>query len=361
MAYLDANVGRRDKQPSWRNRMAKRLVLFNHKGGVSKTTTVYNVGWMLAEQGRRVLLVDADPQCNLSSLILGDDFDAYYLEDETRLQNIKDGVAPAFLGKPTPILPVLCRSPARQPRLHLLAGHATLSEYDASLTFAQTSNALATLQNLPGAFNEVIRKIEEANAIDYTIIDLNPGLSAINQNLFLNADYFLIPTNPDPFSIMALETLQSIFPRWASWKAQNELVFQDSAYPLRPGLPKFVGTVVQRFNVRKGRAAAPYRDNISEIKAVTKDRLFPALNSAGLTLADNLYSADLRTEGFCLDQIPDFGGLLPRSHDAGVPVFALGEQEMGATGVVLANAMDKRDQLKEQFIAVANLLQGLMS
>nr|WP_218641404.1 ParA family protein [Burkholderia ubonensis] len=64
--------------------MAKRLVLFNHKGGVSKTTTVYNVGWMLAERGHRVLLVDADPQCNLSSLILGDDFDAYYLDDATR-------------------------------------------------------------------------------------------------------------------------------------------------------------------------------------------------------------------------------------------------------------------------------------
>ena len=80
--------------------MAKRLVLFNHKGGVSKTTTVYNLGWMLAEQGRQVLLVDADPQCNLSSLILGDGFDAYYLEDATRLQNIKDGVAAAFKGKP---------------------------------------------------------------------------------------------------------------------------------------------------------------------------------------------------------------------------------------------------------------------
>ena len=37
--------------------MAKRLVLFNHKGGVSKTTTLYNVGWMLAEQGHGVLLV----------------------------------------------------------------------------------------------------------------------------------------------------------------------------------------------------------------------------------------------------------------------------------------------------------------
>lgn len=340
--------------------MTKRLVLFNHKGGVSKTTTVYNIGWMLAEQGHRVLLVDADPQCNLSSLILGDGFDAYYLEDETRLQNIKDGVAPAFKGKPTPIQPVLCRSPARQPRLQLLAGHATLSEYDASLTFAQNSTALATLQNLPGAFNELIRQVEEVNNIEFTIIDLNPGLSAINQNLFLNADFFLIPTNPDPFSIMALETLESILPRWASWKTQNEVVFQDSAYPLRPGLPKFVGTLVQRFNVRKGRAAAPYRDNISEIKDVTKDRLYPALRLAGLTLADDEYPVDLRNEGFCLDEIPDFAGLLPRAHDTGVPVFALLDGELGATGVVLANAIDKRNQIKDQFVDVAEMLQDLM-
>ncbi len=105
-------------------------------------------------------------------------------------------------------------------------------------------NALATLQNLPGAFNELIHQVEDANQIDYTIIDLNPGLSAINQNLFLNADFILIPTNPDPFSIMALQTLESLFPRWATWKLDNEAVFQDSAYPLQPGLPKFAGTVI---------------------------------------------------------------------------------------------------------------------
>lgn len=341
--------------------MAKRLVLFNHKGGVSKTTTVYNLGWMLAEQGHRVLLVDADPQCNLSSLILGDYFDAYYLEDATRLQNIKDGVAPAFKGKPAPIQAVSCKFPARQTRVHLLAGHATLSEYDASLTFAQNSNALATLQNLPGAFNELIRQVEEANEIEYTIIDLNPGLSAINQNLFLNSDFFLIPTNPDPFSIMALETLESIFPRWANWKVGNEAVFQDSAYSLRPGLPKFAGTVIQRFNVRKGRAAVPYRDNIDEIKTVTKDRLYPTLRAVGLTLSENDYPTPLRDAGFCLDEIPDFGALLPRSHEAGVPVFALQDAELvGYTGPVLANAIEKREQIRGQFNNVAAMLRGLM-
>ena len=341
--------------------MAKRLVLFNHKGGVSKTTTVYNVGWMLAEMGHRVLLVDADPQCNLSSLILGDAFDSYYLDDATRLLNIKDGVAPAFTGKPTPIAPMVCKTPARQPLVHLLAGHATLSEYDASLTFAQNSNALATLQNLPGAFHELIQQVEEANQIEYTIIDLNPGLSAINQNLFLNSDFILIPTNPDPFSIMALQTLESIFPRWANWKVGNEGAFSDSAYPLRQGLPKFAGTVIQRFNVRKGRAAAPYRDNIVEIKETTAERLYPALRNAGLTLPDADYPDSLRAEGFCLEEIPDFGALLPCSHEAGVPVFALLDSELNSTGVVLENMITKRDQIHRQMTDVAQNLLNLMN
>lgn len=340
--------------------MTKRLVLFNHKGGVSKTTTVYNVGWMLA-QDHRVLLVDADPQCNLTSLILRDGFDDFYINDATKRHNIKDGVAPAFSGKPIPIAPVTCYSPARQPKLCLLAGHATLSEYDASLTFAQNSNALATLQNLPGAFNELIRKVEEEYGIDYTVIDLNPGLSAINQNLFLASDYFLIPTNPDPFSIMALETLQSIFPRWVSWKTTNFNAFADSAYPLRPGVPKFLGTIVQRFNVRNGRAAAPYRDNISEIKDVTINALFPALAAADMVLPAAVYPEQVKRDRYCIEEIPDFGALLPKSYEAGVPVFALRDPELGATGVVQDGMADKRNQIRDQFTYVSNTLKQLMN
>lgn len=138
------------------------------------------------------------------------------------------------------------------PNLFLLPGHANLSEYDAALTFAQNSNnAITTLQNLPGALNELIRLSEEKYKIDCTLIDLNPGLSAINQNLFLNSDLFAIPTNPDPFSIMAIDTLKSILPRWAAWKSTAVGKTAESAYPLRPGIPKFGGAFIQRFNVPK--------------------------------------------------------------------------------------------------------------
>lgn len=341
--------------------MTKRLVLFNHKGGVSKTTTVYNVGWMLASD-HRVLLVDADPQCNLTSLILRDDFERYYTEEGTRTHNIKDGVSPAFAGKPVPIGSVNCVSPGRAAKLFLLPGHANLSEYDAALTFAQNSNnAITTLQNLPGAFHELIRLCEARYEIDYTLVDLNPGLSAINQNLFLNCDAFALPTNPDPFSIMAIDTLKAVLPRWATWKIAALPAFADSAYPLRPGIPKFAGTFIQRFNVRNGRAAKPYRDNIEEIRARVVAELLPALSKADMTFEAGQYSEQLKAKGYCLDEIPDFGGLLPKANTAGVPVFELTEEEIGETGPVLDGMRTKRDQLRAQFAGVAAEIASLLT
>lgn len=53
--------------------MAKTICFFNHKGGVSKTTTTFNVGWSLSSKGYKVLMVDLDSQCNLTGLVLGYD------------------------------------------------------------------------------------------------------------------------------------------------------------------------------------------------------------------------------------------------------------------------------------------------
>lgn len=61
--------------------MAKTICLFNHKGGVSKTTTTFNLGWTLADKGKKVLIVDLDSQCNLTGLVLGyNSIDESYME-----------------------------------------------------------------------------------------------------------------------------------------------------------------------------------------------------------------------------------------------------------------------------------------
>lgn len=339
--------------------MSKRVVFFNHKGGVSKTTTAYNLGWKLAESSK-VLLVDADPQCNLTSLLI-DDFDNYYIDDATKTHNIRDGVEVAFKGRPEPLSPIDCYVSQRNPNLFLIPGHQNLSEYEASLTFALTSNnAISALENLPGAFHAFIKLVETKYDIDYTIIDLNPGLSSINQNLVMCSDYIVVPTNPDPFSIMALDTLTSILPRWSSWLNQSGHLFANSSYPLDLNPPKLLGSVIQRFNVRKGKAARPYRDNIQDIKNKVRDGLKPALARSNMALSDEIYGNEFLQNGLCISEMADFQGLLPKSLEAGVPVFALNEAEIGESGTVLEGMITKRDRFNTQFEEFADKVKELM-
>ncbi len=335
--------------------MATKIVLFNHKGGVSKTTTSYNLGWMLASLGKKVLLVDADPQCNLSSLLLGDNFEKYYLDDSTKFQNIKDGVKVAFQGKPKPIEAVSCFSPPLNKNLFLLAGHADLSEYDASLSLAQNSNnAITALENLPGAFNELISKTSKKYAIDFVIIDLNPGLSAINQNLFISSDAFIVPTNPDPFSLMALKTLSIVLPRWVDWANRMRPLFEEATYPLPNSTPKFIGEIIQRFNIRNGKAAKPYRDNIDEIKNVICNKFVPAIAKHQMLFTDNAYKQAKIPNDYCLLELKDFQGLLPKAHEAGVPVFSLTASQIGYSGDVLTGMENNRNLFKTEFENLSN-------
>jgi chromosome partitioning protein len=60
------------------------LTFFNNKGGVGKTSLVYHLAWMFAEQGRRVLAVDLDPQANLTSAFLDDEALERIWIDDTR-------------------------------------------------------------------------------------------------------------------------------------------------------------------------------------------------------------------------------------------------------------------------------------
>lgn len=341
--------------------MAKIIELFNHKGGVSKTTTTFHVAWKLSQKNKKILLVDGDPQCNLTGMFFGEAFDEYYENDATKNMNIKDAVSMAFKGRPQPIVAIDCPQHIKNENLFIIPGHMDLSEYDSSLSLAITSNnAIATLQNLPGAFYELIKKCCEKYQIDYVFIDMNPGLSAINQTFFIYADAFIVPTNPDPFSIMALKTLKKVLPRWKKWAIQARELFEDSAYPLPESDMKFIGVLIQRFNLRNHKAAQPYTGKIEGIKEYIEQEF-----SAELLRNDMIYDiSSLIQSGLlnsrCLGEIPEFGALIQKANETMLPVFALKKEDMKTAGKVYDSMEEKRKLFEEIYEKIVKVIMELV-
>lgn len=341
--------------------MAKVIVLFNHKGGVSKTTTTFNLAWKMSQMGKRVLMVDGDPQCNLTGMFLGDEFYDYYENDLTKKMNIKDAVSMAFNGRPQPIEAIDCPKHKKNETLFIIPGHMDLSEYESSLSLAMNSNnAIVTLQNLPGAFYELIRRCSEKYNIDYVFIDMNPGLSAINQTFFIYADAFIIPTNPDPFSVMALKTLKVTLPRWKKWAIQGRELFCDSSYPLPECEMKFIGEVIQRFNLRNQKAAKPYESKISEIKACVEGEFLAEMKKNNMLFESNEIFSKNGLEGHCLGEIPEFGALIQKANESMNPVFALTKEDMGTVGNIYDNMEQKRISFDNIFTTIASIIMELV-
>lgn len=323
----------------------KKICLFNHKGGVSKTTTSYNIGWMLTNLGKRVLLIDTDSQCNLTSTVLGEDrYEQYYIDNPTN--NIKEALSPAFDGKPMLIEPANCINVRDNKNLFLLPGSFDLSEYEVSLGVSFTlSSSLTSLKNLPGSFNYLLETTAKKYEIDYILVDMNPSLSAINQALILSCDYFIVPASPDYFSIMALKSLSQILPKWEKWAISARVAFKDSVYPFPTTTPKFLGTIIQRFNIRKGKATEANRDVIEKINETVETIFAIQLKEENMLLNPKLY----KTKNYCLTQIPDFNTLNALYQQYGVPVFELSDAQLKHKGTVLKQYQKTRKEFYEKF------------
>ena len=162
-------------------------------------------------------------------------------------------LAPAFQSRPEEIEAIECVPVEGNPNLFLLPGHIRLSEWEVSLGMAQElSGTIQTLQNLPGSFSSLLDKTGRKYDAEYILIDMNPSLSSINQNLVMTSDYFIVPASPDYFSVMAIDSLTSVLPRWRAWakQASSMSVYREATYPLPTTVPKFLGTIIQKYRIR---------------------------------------------------------------------------------------------------------------
>lgn len=340
--------------------MAKIICMFNHKGGVSKTTTVFNLGWMLAKKGKRVVIADFDPQCNLTGLVGGykgyDDMQALYATAQPN--NVKDALAPAFESQPRQITPANCFSvSASVPDLLLLAGHIGLSEYETTLGVAQElSGSLLPLRNLPGSVRYMLDVTAAHHRADYVLVDMSPSVGPMNQNLLTTCDHFIVPFHPDYFSSMALDSLSGVLPRWQRWAttAASLEILRNADYPFPQPRAQFIGSVIQKYRPRLGVPAHAFQVWVDRLKADMQAKFVPALETANM-LDSNDFRARLgRNPWDPILEVADFNSLIAYSHEHRVPVYELNAQLLNQQGAVWGQTQDSIQVFQAAFDACAD-------
>ena len=157
------------------------IAMSNEKGGVAKTTSTLSLGASLAELNHKVLLIDLDPQANLS-LALG-------------LETGEVEITSANVLIENAALRTAIRS-TDVPNLDIVPSHSRIGTAEQFLPMR--SHYLSTLRNA----------LESATAnYDYVLLDCPPALGAITLNALSAADLLIIPTQAEYFSAYALRNM----------------------------------------------------------------------------------------------------------------------------------------------------------
>jgi cellulose biosynthesis protein BcsQ len=235
----------------------KTISIFNNKGGVGKTTLTFHLAHALAEMGHRTLVIDLDPQCNLTILgmeeetlhqiwseedVFVDDFQAARekcapvdfrgILSQTRsihflLKSAEDGAA-EIDKLPPPF--------ALATNLDLIPGRLTMHMYEDKIAGRLSD----VYQGDPLAIRTVTKPRELAESYakqheyEYVIMDTSPSLGTLNKVIISTADGFLIPCMPDMFSLYGVRNIGNAL---GVWKKQFDTIYHLLSSEKRKAFP----------------------------------------------------------------------------------------------------------------------------
>ena len=360
------------------------ISLFNHKGGVSKTTTTFNLGWTFAKRGIKTLIVDTDPQCNLTTYVLGlqkiEDMDAFY--NSANNDNIHAKISEITSGDSvTPKAVKPCET--LHDKLLLVAGHLDMSDLDISLATGITSGKfLPFTKQFIGAFHTIIRKTAVKYGCEIILVDMSPNSGAVNRCILMSSDYFLIPTSPDFFSYQAIQSLGKMLPKWhEDFKEFRE---QSITNALPESSPRMLGIISQNYRPytkrikegvlnnlgffsdkkeeeQKQGIATSFKEWIDKIQKASKDVLAKSLRKKNMVIDEALFIKHITDESpYNLISIGDFNSLIALSQKFSKPIFELTDDELNFKGKVLETMKENQKQFNQSFDRLANRISKLI-
>jgi chromosome partitioning protein len=243
----------------WSNGMAKLISIFNNKGGVGKSTICWNLADALGRRGKKVLLIDFDPQCNLSIAMLGEEL---FMRAIPTL-NVPYGTTirsflQRFLQNTGGEEVFLHNGPNTSPNVGLIAGDFWLNIYADSLNVGADLLTGTGLSRYV-ALQRIVSAAEAKNGspYDFVIIDLPPSFGALVRAAFYPSDYYIVPCTSDNFSVYCVGLIGQMVPSFISdWQIGIKR-FKDTNPNFtefdRLGDPIFAGWVFNGFDTAKKR------------------------------------------------------------------------------------------------------------